>query len=154
MPFCTSCGTQYDEGTKFCPNCGASTAEGTEKQTNDTNTEQNAQQNTYQQPVNPQPAYQQSTSDNSKTYAILAVVFNILFFLPLVTNPKTEFGKFWANQSLLLLLLGIIGNITKAIYIGYVIAVVGFVFWIMALVSVCKGEMKPLPLIGGIQIIK
>ena len=81
-------------------------------------------------------------------------MFNILFFLPLVTNPKTEFGKFWANQSLLLLLLGIIGNITKAIYIGYVIAVAGFVFWIMALVSVCKGEMKPLPLIGGIQIIK
>ncbi len=154
MPFCTNCGSQYDEGTKFCPNCGASTAEETEKQTNSTYTEQNTQQNTYQQPVNPQPAYQQSASDNSKTFAILAVVFPILFFLPLVTNPKTEFGTFWANQSLLLLLLSIVGSLTAGILIGIAVYIFEVVLWIMALISVCKGEMNPLPLIGGIQIIK
>ena len=93
-------------------------------------------------------------NDNSKTMAILAVVFPILFFLPIVTNPKTEFGTFWANQALLLLLLSVVASITAGIVIGILIWIFQVVLWIMALVSVCKGEMKRLPLIGTIDIIK
>ncbi|MCI7375823.1 MAG: hypothetical protein MSH52_06550 [Christensenellaceae bacterium] len=93
-------------------------------------------------------------TDNSKTMAILAVVFPILFFLPIVTNPKTEFGTFWANQALLLLLLSVVASITAGIVIGILIWIFQVVLWIMALVSVCKGEMKRLPLIGTIDIIK
>ena len=101
-----------------------------------------------------QPAQQPVQTDNSKTMAILAVVFPILFFLPIVTNPKTEFGTFWANQALLLLLLSVVASITAGIVIGILIWVFQVVLWIMALVSVCKGEMKRLPLIGTIDIIK
>ena len=113
----------------------------------------NAQQNAaYTTPT--QPAQQPVQTDNSKTMAILAVVFPILFFLPIVTNPKTEFGTFWANQALLLLLLSVVASITAGIVIGILIWVFQVVLWIMALVSVCKGEMKRLPLIGTIDIIK
>lgn len=70
------------------------------------------------------------------------------------TNPKTEFGTFWANQALLLLLLSVVASITAGIVIGILIWVFQVVLWIMALVSVCKGEMKRLPLIGTIDIIK
>lgn len=101
-----------------------------------------------------QPAQQPVQTDNSKTMAILAVVFPILFFLPIVTNPKTEFGTFWANQALLLLLLSVVASITAGIVIGILIWIFQVVLWIMALVSVCKGEMKRLPLIGTIDIIK
>lgn len=105
-------------------------------------------------PTPTQPAQQPVQTDNSKTMAILAVVFPILFFLPIVTNPKTEFGTFWANQALLLLLLSVVASITAGIVIGILIWVFQVVLWIMALVSVCKGEMKRLPLIGTIDIIK
>lgn len=145
MPYCTNCGAQYDDGAKFCPTCGATTGE-----TAQSNARQNAD---YTNPTQ-QPAQQPVQSDNSKTMAILAVVFPILFFLPIVTNPKTEFGTFWANQALLLLLLSVVASITAGIVIGILIWVFQVVLWIMALVSVCKGEMKRLPLIGTIDIIK
>ena len=144
MPYCTNCGAQYDDGAKFCPTCGATTGEAAQS---------NAQQNAaYTTPT--QPVQQPVQTDNSKTMAILAVVFPILFFLPIVTNPKTEFGTFWANQALLLLLLSVVASITAGIVIGILIWVFQVVLWIMALVSVCKGEMKRLPLIGTIDIIK
>ena len=148
MPYCTNCGAQYDDGAKFCPTCGATTGETAQQ-----STYTNAQQNTaYTNPT--QPVQQPVQTDNSKTMAILAVVFPILFFLPIVTNPKTEFGTFWANQALLLLLLSVVASITAGIVIGLLIGVFEVVRWIMALVSVCKGEMKRLPLIGTIDIIK
>ena len=72
MPYCTNCGAQYDDGAKFCPTCGATTGE---------TAQSNAQQNAaYTTPT--QPAQQPVQTDNSKTMAILAVVFPILFFLP------------------------------------------------------------------------
>ena len=148
MPYCTNCGAQYDDGAKFCPTCGATTGAAAQS-----NARQNAD---YTNPTQ-QPAQQPVQSDNSKTMAILAVVFPILFFLPIVTNPKTEFGTFWANQALLLLLLlllSVVASITAGIVIGILIWVFQVVLWIMALVSVCKGEMKRLPLIGTIDIIK
>lgn len=78
MPYCTNCGAQYDDGAKFCPTCGATTGEAAQS---------NAQQNAdYTNPT--QPAQQPVQTDNSKTMAILAVVFPILFFLPIVTNPR------------------------------------------------------------------
>lgn len=109
MPYCTNCGAQYDDGAKFCPTCGATTGEAAQS---------NAQQNAaYTTPT--QPAQQPVQTDNSKTMAILAVVFPILFFLPIVTNPKTEFGTFWANQALLLLLLSVVASITAGIVIRH-----------------------------------
>lgn len=143
MHYCTNCGAQYEDGTKFCPTCGAATGE----------TAQQTQQDTVNT-APAQPAQQAAPADNSKTMALLAVIFPGLFFLPIVTTPKTEFGTFWANQALLLLLLSVVASITAAIIIGILIGVFEVVLWIMALVSVCKGEMKPLPLIGKIQIIK
>jgi hypothetical protein len=63
--------------------------------------------------------------------------------------------------------LGIVGSILIAIFMmitSVLGAIIGFLMWagfiflwvlaIIGIVHVCKGEMKPLPLIGGIQIIK
>lgn len=154
MPFCAKCGQQYNDGVRFCPSCGASA----DQPEQGSAPQQEYQANTYQQP--PQQNYQQAPNQQAgavftgnKTMAILAVIFQFLFFLPLVTGDKTEFDKFWANQALLLFLLSILASITAFIIIGFLIGLVGFVFWIMALISVCNGQMKPLPIIGGIKII-
>lgn len=155
MPTCTSCGQQFDDGVRFCPACGSPA------QQEQANADQGAYQQSYQPPVYQQPVYQQppvgqtdAVYTGEKTMAILAVVFPILFFLPLVAGNKDEFGKFWANQALLLLLLGVVASITAAIIIGFLVGIAEFVFWIIALIAVCKGEMKPLPLIGKLTIIK
>ena len=94
----------------------------------------------------------------NKTMAILARIFPILFFLPII-GEKDEFGTFHANQALLQLLLGIAISIVSIIpVIGWIVGLVGsiasFVFWIMGIIAVTKNEMKPLPVIGGIVILK
>lgn len=154
MPFCANCGAQYDDGVKFCPACGSATAAQEQPQ----GQEYQAPQQEYQAPnYNYQqtaaPAAGVVTTEN-KTMAILAVVFPVLFFLPLVAGDKTEFDRFWANQALLLFLLGVLSGVTAAIFIGIAIGILEFVFWIICLVAVCKGEMKPMPLFGKITIIK
>lgn len=163
MPFCAKCGQQYDDGIKFCPSCGAPTEQSAQdsasQQENQSGTY--GQQQSYQQQSYQQQSYQQAPTQQAevvftgnKTMALLAVIFPILFFLPLVAGDKTEFDKFWANQALLLFLLGILSSFTVAIIIGIVLGIAEFVFWIMAIIAVANGQMKPLPLIGKIEIIK
>jgi uncharacterized membrane protein len=153
MPFCAKCGQQYNEGVRFCPSCGAPTdqpAQGGAPQ-------QEYQANTYQQSYQQAPTQQAGVVfTGNKTMAILAVIFPFLFFLPLVTGDKTEFDKFWANQALLLFLLYVVTWVITLIIwlIGSLLGIAAFVFWIMGIIAVCNGQMKPLPLIGGIRIIQ
>ena len=77
-----------------------------------------------------------------------------------------EGAKFHLNQSLVLwiaeLVLAVISGVAGFIpVVGTIVSlVVGicqlvlFVFWIMGLINAIKEEEKPLPLIGGIQILK
>jgi uncharacterized membrane protein YvbJ len=73
MAFCTSCGAQIPDGTKFCPSCGAAQEAA-----------QPVQQPVYQQPVYQQPVYQEpQVNDGQKdaqagsclTMGILALIF-------------------------------------------------------------------------------
>jgi len=95
--------------------------------------------------------------ENSKVMAGLAY---ILFFLPLLACPDSPFGRYHANQGLLLLILGMGGSIVLNIIpiIGWILlpffAIVVFVFAIMGLVNGFTGKAKPLPLIGKYQLIK
>lgn len=132
MAFCTNCGSSINGIAVFCVNCGEKVSGRTDAQNKDNN----------------------SADDSSKTYAILAVVLPILFFLPLVTEPKTEFGTFWANQALILLLAFSVASFFTFIFIGYLLGIATTVLWILSIISVSKGEMKPIPLIGEIVIIE
>lgn len=83
----------------------------------------------------------------------------ILFFLPLVFEPKSKIGRFHANQGLVLFLLGVAANI-----IFHFLPILGGLFsWLVNLVlliAIIYGmyhafyeRMKPLPLIGKIILI-
>lgn len=101
---------------------------------------------------------------NEKVYGILAYI-GILFIVPLAAG-KTEFSKFHANQGIVLFIaevvLGIVCGIISAIpFVGIVggilsglISLASLVFMILGIVSAAQGEMKPLPVIGGIRILK
>jgi|AntRauTorckE6833_2_1112554.scaffolds.fasta_scaffold01632_6 uncharacterized membrane protein len=98
--------------------------------------------------------------DQVKVMAALAYL-GILFFLPLVTNPESKFGKFHANQGLLLLLTAIILNT-----VGTIIPIIGWfiiiplgnlftlVLFVMGLVNALGSKMTRLPLIGNYDLIK
>lgn len=90
--------------------------------------------------------------EKNKTMAILAW---FIFFLPLLTDAKdSKFAKFHANQSLLVTLLYVIAAFTSMFLIGFIVYPVAFVLWIIGIIGAANGQMKRLPIIGGIDIIK
>lgn len=95
--------------------------------------------------------------EKNKTIAGLAY---LLFFLPLIACPESKYTRFHANQSLLLLILGIAGNVILGIIpvIGWMLLPVFglgvLALFIMGLVNGFGGKAKRLPLIGKFDILK
>lgn len=87
---------------------------------------------------------------NDKLFGILSYL-GILWLVGLLAG-KTEFSKFHANQGFVLWLAGIICAAVP--FVGWACEIVVFVFMIMGIVNVCNGEMKELPLIGKLHILK
>ncbi len=99
--------------------------------------------------------------DIERTKVVSAIAyFGILFFLPLVTNPQSRFGRFHANQGLMLLILSVIGNTILGIIplIGWILLpvfnLIVFIFFVMGFVSTIQGKAKRLPVIGKYDLIK
>ena len=102
-------------------------------------------------------------ADQSKTFAIIGYIIPILFFLPLVTDSKDDpFAKYHANQQLVFLLYWVIGyfisSVLMIVLIGIllmpIVTIFGVVLMIMGIINAVNDKMKPLPLIGGITLIK
>lgn len=198
MAFCSQCGTQMPDDSRFCPTCGASIgaapatppappAEPAANQGYQAGPQyqqtgpQYQQANTGYQQAGPQyQAYQAPertyvADGDARTLGVGAVSIlaygSILFFVPLVAYKDSRFARFHAGQGLNLLLAYVAYGIAMAILTGIFSAIswglgaaIGtilslgyialFVFMIMGVVNVCRGEMKPLPLIGAFNIIK
>lgn len=95
--------------------------------------------------------------EQNKTMGGLAY---IIFFLPLIVCPDSLYGRFHANQGLLLLLLSLVGTTILSM-----IPIVGWlllplfglgvlILAIMGLVNGFSGKVKELPLIGKYRLIK
>lgn len=111
--------------------------------------------------VESQPA-KENLNGTVKAMSALAYLW-ILFFLPLVVCPDSKFGRYHANQGLVLLLTTIVANV-----IGVILSLIPVVGWILQLVlnvamvvlmilgivNACNGETKPLPIIGKFTLIK
>lgn len=97
-----------------------------------------------------------SDVEQNKGMAILAY---FIFFLPLILVPNSQFAKYHANQGLILLIAGVAIMVFGMIpVLGWFLAPIAgialFVLWILGIMNAAKGEMKPIPLIGTITIIK
>jgi len=121
------------------------------------------EQTQQQAPIQPSaPQGGQSDADKNKALAIVGYIIPVLFFIPLITDAKNSpFAKFHSNQQLDLLLFAIAVNV-----IGGIIPILGWfiilpfgsialiILAIMGIINASKGEMKKLPVIGGIELIK
>ena len=83
----------------------------------------------------------------------------ILFIVPLVLRPNSRFLRFHANQGLVLAILWLIAGMCFTIPIlGTLAGIAGnllaFVCMIKGILNAVAGKCEPLPVIGGIEIIK
>lgn len=170
MAFCPSCGSKLDDGTKFCPSCGAAQTENANTYTNNTNTQAGAQGINI---VDSTSSFDKNDIEKNKVLCAVSYI-SILFFLPLVACPESRFGKFHANQALILLIASAIigaagGTITQIWWAlpflpDFIKTIVGsalsFVFWavpvagmVFGIVNAAQGKAKELPLIGKFNLV-
>ena len=95
---------------------------------------------------------------SKKATGIVAYIYLIGWLIAFCAGDK-EGAKFHLNQALVLWIANIIISVIAYIpYVGGIVSgilgIVFFIFWLMGLISAIKEEEKPLPLIGGIQILK
>ncbi len=91
----------------------------------------------------------------------MAMIAYIIFFIPLLTDAKdSKFAKFHTNQGFVLFLFALIGNVVGTFipFIGWflvlpIVAIATIIFFVLGLINASKGEMKELPLIGGIHLL-
>ena len=87
---------------------------------------------------------------DSKTTSIVAYLTWIGLIVAFCAGDK-EGAKFHLNQALVILLFSLLSVIPC---IGWILAVFIFICWIMGFIAAINQEEKPVPLIGGIKIIK
>lgn len=107
--------------------------------------------------------FDQSDVEQNKTMvlltAILQIFIPVLFFLPLVACQNSPYGRYYANQGLLLLLLyigSVVINIIPILgqIVFIVVGIAWLVFAIMNAVNANKGVRKGIPILGNIELIK
>ncbi len=102
---------------------------------------------------------------NKKVTGIVGYITWIGLIIALCAGDK-EGAKFHLNQSLVIWLAEIVVGLIAAVggyipVVGLIISLIAgicqlvlAVFWVMGLINAIKEEEKPLPIIGGIQILK
>jgi len=110
--------------------------------------------------VNPDSASMNIDPADIEKNKVMAGLAYLIFFLPLLACPDSKYGRYHANQALILLIVGFGGSLILSFIpiIGWlllpVFAFVVLVFAIIGLVNGFGGKVKPLPLIGKFTIIK
>ena len=108
------------------------------------------------------PEEKKSSSENDKLMGILAYL-GPLVVVPLIAGGNSKFIKYHANQGLINLITAI-SLVVGLMVITALAPILTFLNWplyfvltalaIMGIINVVNNEMKPLPIIGGIKLIK
>lgn len=94
--------------------------------------------------------------EKNKLNAVLAYL-GILIIVPLVSDDakKSPFAKFHLNQGLVLLIAWVVSSFVVWIpLLGWAVGIFLLVIWLMGLIGAAQGEMKRVPLLGNIELIK
>lgn len=184
---CISCHHEIPDDARFCNNCGAqqpASQQGADQPQgayrrpdqeqpsgqNGAYQGQNASQGgAYQGQPSGQGTYQGKgsaphanevfTVEDVERNKVISALGYIIFFIPLIAAPESPFARFHANQSLLLLILSVAGNIILGVipFINVVLAplfsLLCFILFIMGLVNTLNGKARELPVIGQYRII-
>ncbi len=105
------------------------------------------------------PPYPQNDSKDVQDNKVMAILAYIIFFIPLLVARNSPFAMYHANQGLTLFLVAVAANLVFSIipFLGLLLPFVSlaiFAFMIIGIVNASKGERKPLPLMGNVQLLK
>lgn len=167
MTFCGNCGTQAQDGVGFCPSCSASlAAPATPAAT------------IPEPPITPKEC--DTDAQENKIMGVLAYC-GPLALIPFLTKKDSPFAQYHAKQGIALCIVwvgylivsGLLGLIkttrteyvwgvpveytSKPWFITLITSLLGLavtVLAVMGILNAIKGKKAPLPLIGGIKIIK
>jgi uncharacterized membrane protein len=112
-----------------------------------------------------EPALDSEDIEQNKVFAVLAYL-GILFLVPLLAAPNSRYARYHTNQGIVLFIATVV--VTGAFYVlahipvlgrvlglgGTVTWIVAFVFMILGILNAAGGKRQPLPLLGGIQLLK
>ncbi len=98
------------------------------------------------------------TQEDVQKNKVIAALAYLIFFLPLITANDSAFGKFHANQGLILLISFFVVNIIYIIPIlGWIAApllsLALIIIGIMGAVSAYNGKAEEMPVIGQFNLI-
>ena len=149
MAFCPKCGNQLPEGAMFCSKCGNQLGAAPQQPA--------AQPAPPPPPPKPKRVLPPEVADN-RWMAVLCYLGMMIFF-PCVLKRDVSFVRFHINQGIVLLLLMIAAGIVCIIpFLGWLAAVVVYVFSvvciIMGIINAARGVEKELPIIGKIKVLK
>ena len=100
-----------------------------------------------------------TTATNKNNDVTMAVLSYFIFFLPLIAAKDSKLAMCHANQSLVLLIAGVASGVLGVVpVVGWILSpIIGlgvFILWILGLVQAAQGQMKELPIVGTIKILK
>ena len=86
----------------------------------------------------------------NKTIAMLSYL-GILFIIPMLLKPKSEFVKFHIKQGIVLTIGWVIGMVLYPIFgLGFFVHIAIVIFSIMGIINVSEGKMKDLPIVSDL----
>ncbi|MGI6333718.1 MAG: hypothetical protein ACOX1A_03725 [Saccharofermentanales bacterium] len=99
--------------------------------------------------------FDQEDVKKGKPIAVIMYIISILFFLPLVADEyKNAYGKFHANQALLILLMQVISSVLAFTFVvPLIFGIAALIFIVLGIISAVNGTNTPLPIIGTINLI-
>lgn len=176
MAYCVRCGAKVGDDCRFCTECGAempkSGAEDTFQSdyTYDQAGSYNQQSYDSQENSSYVTYFDQEDVKKNKTMGVLAYL-GILVFIPICAGDRhSPYVRFHSNQGLVLFITNVIVDLLDGNWINGmnfffdfssvfdtvfdVIQLVLFIFLILGIKAACKGEIKELPVIGKIRILR
>lgn len=161
MAFCSKCGKQVGEGSRFCPACGASLSK------------DYAPPRAEEHSAGDKNHYGFDPADVSKNKAMgILAYLGILVLIPVFAAKESRFARFHANQGLILFILevclGVLSWFFEAIFLNvfhiwslYGLLNVAFRLLdiaclglsIYGIVNAAQGTRRELPVIGKLRLI-
>ena len=158
MIYCSNCGSSVHENTRNCSFCGQMLSGAKNR------TYSNANRSERTATFGGTRAYSgggydyNTVSDDIAQNRNMAALCYFIFFIPMLTRPRSDFVRYHVNQGAVLTIFSFLVNILAHLpLIGWIIGGAGGLFTLFCILqgvqNAISGQTRPLPVIGIFRVI-